>query len=82
MANTTPNSSFVRQVCYDPPKRFMAIKLKETWYPYCEVDAASVQALLSATSIGAHYNQYFRSKMDGTHGPFDCRDHRPLGHGS
>jgi len=75
VCTTTPRSSFVRQVCYDPAKRFVAIKLNETWYPYCEVDAGSVQSLITAPSVGTHYNRHFRSKTGGTHGPFDCRDH-------
>jgi KTSC domain len=71
----TPRSSFIRRVCYDPPNSFMVIKLKETWYPYCEIDAATVSQLLSAESAGRFYNQAIRSRPDGTHGPFDCRDH-------
>jgi hypothetical protein len=71
----TPRSSFVRQVCYDAPKRFMVIKLKETWYPYCEIDKRTVDELLYAPSIGRFYNQNIRSKPAGAHGPFDCRDH-------
>jgi KTSC domain len=70
----TPRSSFVR-VCYDEPKSFMAIKLKESWYSYCEIDAATVSKLLSAPSICRFYNQAIRSRPEGTHGPFDCRDH-------
>ena len=53
----------------------MVIKLKETWYPYCEIDAATVQQLLSAGSAGTFYNETIRSRPDGSHGPFDCRDH-------
>lgn len=71
----TFRSSLVRQVCYDQPKRFMVIKLNETWYPYCEVDVASVQALTSAPSVGTHFNRHFRSAPSGKRGPFDCRDH-------
>ena len=71
----TPKSSFIRRVCYDAPKSFMVIKLKETWYPYCEIDAAIVQRLLSAGSAGKFYNENIRSRPDGSHGPFDCRDH-------
>ena len=71
----TPRSSFVRRVCYDAPRSFMVIKLKETWYPYCGIDAATVSQLLSAQSAGRFYNQAIRSRPDGTHGPFDCRDH-------
>lgn len=72
----TARSSFVRRVCYDEPKRFMVIKLNETWYPYCAVDATSVGALLSADSVGRHYNERFRTR-GSVHGPFDCRD-RPI----
>jgi hypothetical protein len=54
---------------------FMVIKLKETWYPYCGIDAATMAQLLSAGSAGRFYNQAIRSRPDGTHGPFDCRDH-------
>ena len=71
----TPRSSFIRRVCYDEPKFFMVIKLKETWYPYCKIDAATVQQLLSAGSAGTFYNESIRSRRDGTRGPFDCRDH-------
>ena len=71
----TPRSSFVRRVCYDAPKSFMVIKLNETWYPYCEIDAATVQQLITAGSAGKFYNQAIRSRPDGSQGPFDCRDH-------
>ena len=30
--NETPQSSFVRQICYDAAKSYMLIKLNETWY--------------------------------------------------
>jgi hypothetical protein len=71
----TPRSSFIRRVCYDPPKSFMVIKLNATWYPYCEIDAATVQKLITAEAPGKFYNQAIRSRPGGTHGPFDCRDH-------
>ena len=69
----TPRSSC--RACYDAAKSFMVIKLKETWYPYCEIDAATVQQLLSAGSAGTFYNDNIRSRPGGAHGPFDCRDH-------
>ena len=70
----TPRSSFIRRVCYDAPKSFMVIKLKETWYPYCAIDAGTVAELLVAGSKGTFYNQRIRSR-GGQHGPFDCLDH-------
>jgi hypothetical protein len=70
----TSRSSFVRRVCYDARNQFMVIRLKETWYPYCGIDAQIVQALVSAPSIGSFYNENIRSKRGGAHGAFDCRD--------
>ena len=72
--NETPQSSFVRQICYDAAKSYMLIKLNETWYHYCVVDRASVDNLIHASSVGTYYNQHFRSQGP-VHGPFDCRDH-------
>lgn len=71
----TPQSSFVRRVCYDASNAFMVIKLNQSWYPYCAIDAQTVHALLTAESVGSFYNKNIRSRSDGTRGPFDCRDH-------
>jgi hypothetical protein len=62
----TDRSSFVRRVCYHAKKKFMAIKLNAVWYPYCDVPAEAVEALLQAPSVGRHYNDQFRSRRDGT----------------
>jgi hypothetical protein len=70
----TPQSSFVRQICYDAVKSYMLIKLNESWYHYCSVDRVSVDNLIHANSLGSYYNQSFRSHGP-VHGPFDCRDH-------
>jgi KTSC domain len=70
----TPQSSFVREICYDAAKSYMLIKLNDTWYHYCAVDHTSVDNLIHASSVGSYYNQSFRSHGP-VHGPFDCRDH-------
>ena len=70
----TPESSFVRNICYDAAKSYMLIKLNDTWYHYCSVDRASIDGLIHASSVGTYYNQHFRSQGP-VHGPFDCRDH-------
>ena len=70
----TPQSSFVRQICYDAAKSYMLIKLNDTWYHYCAVERTSVDNLVHASSVGTYYNQHFRSQ-GLVHGPFDCRDH-------
>jgi hypothetical protein len=69
----TPRSSFIRRVCYDASKLFMTIKLQGTWYPYCNVDEATVQNLLTAESAGRYFNQKIRGH-GSRRGPFDCRD--------
>jgi hypothetical protein len=70
----TPQSSFVRKVCFDATKSYMLIKLNDTWYHYCSVDRSSFDNLIKADSVGTYYNQSFRSRGE-MHGPFDCRDH-------
>ena len=47
----------------------MLIQLNAVWYHYCAIDAATVDALLSADSIGNFYNQNIGA------GAFDCRIH-------
>lgn len=72
--DATPQSSFVRQICFDAAKSYMLINLNGTWYHYCAVDQRSHDALVHAPSVGAYYNENFRSHGP-VHGPFDCRDH-------
>ena len=72
---TVTRSSFINRVCYLEAKRYMIIKLKETYYHHCGVTPEAVTEFLAAPSMGRYYNDNFRSKPDGTHGPFDCRDH-------
>lgn len=67
-------SSFIKRVCFDEKKSFMVIRLKDTYYPYCAIDAATVTQLLNAPSIGRYYNARIRSQ-GSVRGPFDCRDH-------
>lgn len=67
-------SSVVKRVCYDEANAYMIISLKGTYYHYCEIDVATVQALLSANSMGQYYNANIRGT--GSDGPFDCRTHR------
>ena len=67
----TPRSSVIRRVCYDRPKRYIIIKLNETWDHHCEIGAGVVTQLLAADSVGTYYNRFIRG------GPYDCRLHRP-----
>lgn len=66
-------NSDVTRICYDGAERYMVIRLRVTYYHYCEIDAKTVQALQAAPSK----RQYFeaRIKGSGSDGPFDCRTH-------
>jgi len=66
-------SSDVSRICYDSTERYMLIRLKATYYHYCEIDAAIVRGLQSASSK----RQYFEARIrgSGSDGPFDCRTH-------
>jgi hypothetical protein len=70
----TPQSSFIQRVCYDKAQSYMLINLRGIYYHYCELPAATLDALLAAPSMGQFYNQ--RIKGTGSDGPFDCRTHR------
>nr|WP_315231871.1 KTSC domain-containing protein [uncultured Albidiferax sp.] len=63
----------VSRICYDKAERYMLIRLKTTYYHYCEIDPSTVQGLHAASSK----RQYFESRIrgSGSDGPFDCRSH-------
>jgi hypothetical protein len=65
------DSSVVKRVCYNRANAYMLIRLKGTWYHYCEIDADTVAALLEADSLGRFYNSNI--KDSGTGGRFSCR---------
>lgn len=65
-ACTKTVSSFVHEVCYDRKNQYMIIQLRDTRYPYCDIDAQTVSALLSAESKGRYYNASIK-------GRFGCR---------
>jgi len=66
---TVTRSSFIRRVCYDTKERYMLISLNGVYYHYCEIPARAVSALLSADSMGKHYNAALKGK-------YDCRVNR------
>lgn len=66
-------SSFITRVCYDHATAYLVIRLKATDYHYCSVDAATIEALMEAGSMGRYYNRHIKSGKSG--GPFDCRTH-------
>ncbi|MGY4160207.1 MULTISPECIES: KTSC domain-containing protein [unclassified Bradyrhizobium] len=67
-------SSFIQRVCYDKAQSYMLINLRGTYYHYCELPPAVLDAFLAAPSMGQFYNQNI--KGTGADGPYDCRTHR------
>jgi hypothetical protein len=67
-------SSLIERVCYDKTNQYMIIRLKGTYYHYCELPPATLEALMAADSMGRYYNANI--KGSGKDGPYDCRTHR------
>lgn len=61
-------SSFVKRICYDASHSYLIVRLKSTYYHYCEVDAGTVAMWQVAPSLGRFYNQ----KIKG--GVFGCQN--------
>ena len=72
--NDISRSSFIQRVCYDKAQAYMIISLRGTYYHYCELPPATLNALMGAPSMGQFYNQNIKGW--GPDGPFDCRSHK------
>ncbi len=62
----------VKRVCYNADHSYMLVRLKQTWYHYCEIVQGTVSALVAAESKGRFYDS--RIKVSGAGGKFGCRD--------
>jgi len=67
------DSSDISRICYDGAERYMFIRLRNTYYHYCSIDAATVRALQAASSKRQYFDAHVRGT--GSDGPFDCRTH-------
>ena len=59
-------SSFIKRVCYDKAKSYLIMRLNDTYYHWCAVPQQSVDALMTADSMGRYFNANVKGK-------FDCR---------
>ena len=66
-------SSFVTRVCYQPQKRYMLVRLNQTYYHYCGVGQNVVSQIYSAESVGRFYRENIKVSSNG--GLYDCRKH-------
>lgn len=62
-----PSSSLVHRICYKASDQYVVVLLSNTYYHYCRVPPAVVQAWLEAASKGQFYNSQIK-------GRFDCRE--------
>lgn len=67
-------SSFINRVCYDAPKKYMVILLKDSYYHYCELPKSTLDSFMAAPSMGKFFNANI--KGSGPDGPYDCRTRR------
>lgn len=67
-------SSVVNRLCYDASNQYVIVQLQTTYYHYCEMPKATVDAWLAADSMGRYYNANI--KGTGKDGPYDCRTHK------
>lgn len=50
-------SSFIKRVCYQLDARYMVIRLKSTYYHYCDIGGDVIGEFMEAGSMGQYYNQ-------------------------
>lgn len=66
---TWTQDAFVNRLCYDQGEEYVLVKLKSTYYHYCEVSKPSVLMWLSSGSLRSYYYSYIK-------GRHDCRVYR------
>lgn len=61
-----PQSSLVKRLCYDQKEQYLIVKLKDSYYHYCEVPENVIKVWVGSDSLGKYYNVNVK-------GRFDCR---------
>lgn len=59
---TATSSSFLWEVCYDEERELLRLKLKSSYYNYCNVPRTVVNGLLAASSKGRYYNRNIKGR--------------------
>jgi hypothetical protein len=62
----TPQSSVVKRICYDAKEGYVVVRLRDTYYHYCEVPRDVVKGWGNSASLGRYYNAKIK-------GRYDCR---------
>ena len=62
-------SSFVNEMFYDGSNEYLLVRLKNTFYHYCEIPAEVINKWITSPSLGGYYNASVKGK-------YDCRVNR------
>ena len=60
------NSSLVKGMYYDQANNYLLVRLRNTWYHYCEIPPKEVRSWQYSQSLGSHYHSFIK-------GGYDCR---------
>ena len=64
-------SSILQRVCYAPAQRSLIVAIKGSYDQYCDLPAATFDALMGAPSMGQFFNRNIRGASGA---PFTCRN--------
>lgn len=59
---TIKGSSFVNRICYHQATSYLIVKLRSTYYHYCDVGLDLFGAFVDAPSLGRFYNQAIKGQ--------------------
>lgn len=59
---TLKASSFVNRVCYHQATGYMIVKLRDTYYHYCDVGPSLFKDFIDAPSLGRFYNNAIKGR--------------------
>lgn len=57
-------SSFIERVCHNHDNDVMLVKIRNTYYRYCDVDNMFVREFFAAPSMGRFFNQRVKGVLD------------------
>lgn len=57
-------SSFVHEILYDESEKYLLVRLKNTFYHYCNINESTVESWVSSKSLG----RFYVSRIKGSFG--------------
>ena len=66
-------SSVISRVCYDTESRRMLVQRHAVYHQYCALPQDTLDAFLTAPSMGRFFNTHIKSAGVDGNGPYGCR---------